>query len=38
MMGFVQTVFQDSWAVKDTIESATTIEEVETAYEGYING
>jgi len=35
---FLKTTYEDSWTVKDAIESATTIEEVETAYEGYING
>jgi hypothetical protein len=35
MLGFVQGIFQDSWDVKDAIELATTIEEVQTLYAGY---
>ncbi len=38
MMGFVQTVFQESWTVKDVIELATQIEDIDSAFEGYVNG
>ena len=36
MLGTVQTIFQESWVMKDQIELATTIEEVETIYAKYI--
>jgi len=38
MLEYVQGQFQDSWTVKDNIENATTVEEIETIYGGYING
>lgn len=37
MMAFVQTVFNDSWTVKDAISSATDSAEVETLIETYLN-
>jgi len=36
MLLTVQTIFQESWIVKDVIESATTIEDVELVYLSYI--
>ena len=38
MMLFVQTIFTESWTVKDAIEVATHKEDVESAYSGYMNG
>lgn len=35
---FMKTTYDESYTVKDAIELATTIEEVETLYGAYING